>query len=441
MRRLSITAMVICLTIASLNAEETPLQKRLFETGKITDVKPLDNTAGFTEKYVVNFTQPLDHSTKEKGQFKQRVVVMHRDFSRPTVLVTEGYSANYALSPGYREELSRLFDMNVVFVEHRFFEASTPTPCDWTYMTDRNAMGDLHEIVSAIKSIYPGKWVSTGISKGGQTCMEFRAFYPEDVDISVPYVGPLCFGVEDGGHEPFLRQVGTAADRQRIQDFQMEVLRRKARLMPAFHAHCLKQNLRFNIPVRDVFDYCVLEYSFAHWQWGTPTTSIPDNNSKDEVLLRELLRVAGPDYFTPKGNASFFYQAAYELGYYGYDLKPFKKLTSVRSTKNYLRRVMLPDSLSHVKYHRQLSRFVKKWLRKNDPRMIILYGEVDPWTAAGVTWLKTQEKQNMHLFIQPGGSHLTRIGNMPEDMKRQILDLLSNWLGVAPVKEEKKTAA
>lgn len=441
MRRLSILAMVMFMAIASSNASETALQKRLYETGKITSIKPLENTADFTEKYVTMFTQPLDHSARDKGMFSQRVVVMHRGFDRPTVIVTEGYGADYALSPGYREELSRLFDMNIVFAEHRFFGASVPTPCNWTYMTDRNAMGDLHEVVTALKAIYPGKWVSTGISKGGQTCMEFRAFYPEDVDVSVPYVGPLCFGVEDGRHEPFLRQVGTAQDRQRIQDFQIEVLKRKNRLMPAFQAHCLKQNLRFNIPVRDVFDYCVLEYSFAHWQWGTPTTSIPSNDSRDEVMLHELLRVAGPDYFSPKGNTPFFYQAAYELGYYGYDLKPFKKFTSVRSTKNYLRRVMLPDSLSHVKFHRQLSRFVKKWLKKNDPQMIILYGEIDPWTAAGVTWLNTQEKQNMHLFIQPEGSHLTRIGNMPENLKQQILELLTRWLGEPPVSQKKKQAA
>lgn len=48
--------------------------------------------------------------------------------------------------------------------------------------------------------------------------------------------------------------------------------------------------------------------------------------------------------------------------------------------------------------------------------MIFIYGENDPWTAAGVTWLK--EKKNIHVFIQPGGSHLARISTLPERRKR-----------------------
>ena len=148
-------------------------------------------------------------------------------------------------------------------------------------------MGDLHDIVTAFKTIYHNKWISTGTSKAGQTCVEFRAFYPQDVAISVPYVGPPCFAVEDGRHEPFLRQNGSELDRKRIQDFQTEILARKQHLLPAFETYCLKKNLHFNIPMRDVFDFCVLEYSFAHWQWGTPTSGIPATTAADSTFLKE----------------------------------------------------------------------------------------------------------------------------------------------------------
>ena len=80
--------------------------------------------------------------------------------------------------------------------------------------------------------------ISTGISKGGQTTMLYRAFFPDDVDFSVPYVGPLCKGVEDGRHEPFLRKVGTKAERERIQDFQLEVLKRKSDMLPLLESYC-----------------------------------------------------------------------------------------------------------------------------------------------------------------------------------------------------------
>lgn len=221
------------LTTLTLWAENvTNFETQIRAINRITDLKPLSNSVGYAAKFVLNFSQPLDHQHPDKGQFSQRVIVMHRATDRPTVIVTEGYSADYALSPNYLEELSSLFNTNVIFVEHRFFAASTPTPCNWQYMTEQNAMNDLHDIVSAFKTIYHNKWISTGISKGGQTCMEFRTFYPNDVDVSVPYVGPLCYAVEDGRHEPFLRQDGTALDRKRIHDFQTEILSRKQRLLP-----------------------------------------------------------------------------------------------------------------------------------------------------------------------------------------------------------------
>ncbi|MBQ8099375.1 MAG: aminopeptidase [Bacteroidaceae bacterium] len=425
------------LCVPTMADGEASIEPVLNNMARITHVTPLENTMGYAEKFVVKFTQPLSHQNPELGSFSQRVVVMHRSASRPTVIVTEGYSAGYALSPRYLEELSYLFNTNVVFVEHRYFAESTPTPCDWRYMTDRNAMDDLHDIVQAFRSaLYPQKWISTGISKGGQTCMEFRAFYPEDVDVSVPYVGPLCYAVEDGRHEPFLRQNGTPADRKRILDFQTEMLKRKAQLLPAFEAHCLKNHLRFNLPMRDIYDYCVLEYSFAHFQWGTPTERIPSLTAPDETLLRELLTIAGPEYFSPnKDFTPFFYQAAYELGYYGYDLRPFRGLTSIKSTRHYLRDVMLPDSLKHTRYHKQLSRYVRRYLQKNDPKMLFIYGQIDPWTAAGVTWLKN--KQQMRVYVQPGGSHLARIQNMPADLRKEILQVLSDWIGEKPVIQAK----
>ena len=76
-------------------------------------------------------TRPLDHRHPEKGSFRQRVIVSHVGFDRPTVIVTEGYGAAYALNPKYREELSELLDANMIFVEYRYFLESTPEPKDW----------------------------------------------------------------------------------------------------------------------------------------------------------------------------------------------------------------------------------------------------------------------------------------------------------------------
>lgn len=109
----------LLLLSARLSAQAGLLEK--VENMALVDrVKPLETTE-FVEKYVIYFSQPLDHRHPKKGSFHQRVIVAHVGFDRPTVIVTEGYGAAYAMRPGYREELSRLFNANMIFVEHRFF--------------------------------------------------------------------------------------------------------------------------------------------------------------------------------------------------------------------------------------------------------------------------------------------------------------------------------
>ena len=86
----------------------------------------------------------------------------------------------------------------------------------------------------------------------------------------------------------------------------------------------------------------------------------------------------------------------------------------------------LPEDLKNMKFDKTLSKQIVRFLKKNDPKMIFIYGQNDPWTAAGVTWLKN--KKNIHVFVEPGGSHLARIGTMPEDQKQKVMSLLKGWL-------------
>ena len=416
----------VLLSASASSFAQTVLEQKINAISAIKEIRPLE-TSEFSEKYVTYFTQPLDHRHPEKGSFRQRVIVSHVGFDRPTVIVTEGYGAAYALRSQYREELSKLLNANMIFVEYRYFLESTPEPKDWQYLTAENSADDLHAITTAFKNIYPGKWIATGISKGGQTTLLYRTFYPDDVDISVPYVAPLCYGVEDGRHEPFLHKVSTPENRKKIEDFQLEALKRKATLLPRFEKYCTEKNYSFRAPIEEIYDYSVLEYSFALWQWGTPISSIPATTASDDEIFSHLLAISEPGYFTADSpNASFFVQAARELGYYGYDVQPFKQYLSIQSSEGYLHRLMLPDELKDMPFDKTLSKKITKFLKKQDPKMIFIYGQNDPWTAAGVTWLKN--KKNIHVFIQPNGSHLARISTLPEAEKAEVMELINEWL-------------
>lgn len=425
---LTILIAILCTSIAMAS----DFTDRIASIAAVSDVRELQSTA-YPEKYVMKFTHPLDYAHPEKGSFTQRVIVGHVGFDRPTVLVTEGYSAGYATSVGYAEEISQMLNANLVFVEYRYFQESMPNPCNWDYLTVWNSLNDYHEIVTAFKGMYTHKWLSTGISKGGQTTMFYRAYFPDDVDVSVPYVAPLNKSVENGRHEPFLSQtVGTPVQRAAIKAFQIEILKRRKAMEPMLEAYIKAKGYTYNkgVTTAELLDMCVLEYAYAMWQWGTDPHTIPSLAADDKTLFNHLVATSDPEYFQWKTQfLTFFVQAARELGYYGYDDEALRPYLSIRSSHNYLHRLMLPAELDSIKFDPTLYRHTVKYLKENDPRMIFIYGENDPWSSSGVlTWLDFSKKQNMHLYVDPAGSHKARISTMPPTQREEATRLLKAWM-------------
>ena len=431
---LAFTAAIFLSADVLAQTDSTEFMKNLCALPGVSEVKKLETTR-FPEKYVLKIRQNLDTDNAEAGTFNQRVIVGYVGEDRPTVIVTEGYNADYAMSPSYIEELSDLFDANMVFCEYRYFGESMPKPTDWNFLTVENSLGDLHNVNTTFRKLFKGKWISTGISKGGQTTMFYRTYYPNDVDVSVSYVAPLNKSVEDGRHEPFLRdEVGTKKERKAVHNAQLEMFKRKSSLVEMLEKKVKADGLNFNQPLDEIFDYELMEYPFAFWQWGTPVSEIPSSKDSDEVWFEHLMKVSGPDYFSVPGRyLSFNMQALRELGYYGYEIdQDFKKYCSISSTKDYLRRLMIPESMGewrNVSFDPTLYNKTVEYLKNNDPKHIFIYGEIDPWTASGVAgWLDCSGKQNMRVYVQPRGSHKARIGNMPEDMKAEIMERLNGWL-------------
>lgn len=422
--------MLLIMPLQAMAAELGEAGKRLAALPGVSKVEALKTTL-FPEKYVFFIRQQLDAKNASKGYFEQRVVLCHRGFDRPTVLVTEGYNARYAMRENYMDELSKLFETNVITVEYRYFDQSMPKPCNWDYMTVENSLYDLHNVNQTLHAMYKGKWISTGISKGGQTTMFYRAYFPNDVDISVPYVAPLNKSVEDGRHEKFLQyEVSTKENRQKVLDLQLLLFKRKAALLPMLEQYCKDQKFTFNVPIAEIFDFIVMEYSFAFWQWGDDLAKIPTSKASDKELFDYLMRISEPGYFSNQNpNFPFNYQAARELGYYGYYTDPFKKYLSIKSAKGYLKRLMVPKGQEDVQFSPVLYNNTVDFLTKNDPKMVYIYGDIDPWSASGVYGLPfTKNKKNLHVYMCKGGSHRTRINSFPEATRQEIIQLISNWL-------------
>lgn len=380
----------------------------------------------FIQKFVLNINQPIDHQHPENGHFKQRIFLSHYNIESPMVFITEGYGAYYASNPRYVNELSELLQANQLCVEHRFFGESVPEPLDWQYLTISNAAADHHRIVEILKEIYKGKWVSTGISKGGQTAMYHRYFYPEDVDATVAYVCPLNFSIEDKRVYKFLENVSDSTSRSKIFDYQYEMLKNKTLYFLEFKALAESKDLTYPMGMSKAYELTVLEYAFAFWQWGLISTdSIPTIPASASTMVHHLDNVSGIDWISNEGIErlqAFFYQALSEIGFYGYDISPFKDIVSFEKKPTF--DFSAPDGLT-VNYNPVPMQKIDQFIRHSATNMIFIYGENDPWssTAVDLTY-----NNNLIKIIKPGGSHLTRLKNLPEKDFIYVMQTLNDWL-------------
>lgn len=404
------------------------LEERIKSLPGIISVNRMESNPFFSEALIIMVKQPLDYQHPELGTFPQRVILSNLGFEQPVVFITEGYGGDYGANAKYLNELCPLLQANQLFVEHRFFGKSVPDSIDWKYLTVENAAADQHHIVELFKHIYDKKWISTGISKGGETVLYHRALYPLDVDISVPYVAPLNFSVEEKRHDYFIRHTtGKASERKKVAHCQIELLKRKDRLMPFFEQLCKEKNYKFRISDREIYDYCVLEFAFSFWQWGRPVTDIPPSGSTDQEFFNYMVKICPPDYFdeeSGKPTFPFFVQALRQLGYYGYNPKPFKGLMELTDTKGYILKLFMPLSTEFT-YDPSMSLLVKNYLKDDASKILLIYGGNDPWTASAA---EIQGNKKILKVVQPGGSHRTRIGTMSETQRELVMDTLNKWL-------------
>ena len=422
MRKLVLFSLLLIISFARVLAVVT-LEEFLEKNG-VREVRVLQGESQFERILEIMIEQPLDHRYPDGEKFLQRVYVSHRDANRPVVMVTAGYDANYY----YTSELAAALESNQILVEHRYFGRSTPDSLYWAYLNTWQAASDHHRIVTLFKEVYPGKWISTGISKGGQTVMYHSYYYPDDVDVRVPYVAPLNFNIEDERIYEFLDRVGSERERRKVFKFQKMALKHQDRYLPAFRKFSEEKGYTYELAggLEKAYEYCVLEYSFAFWQWAyVPASDIPGRGVDPEDLVAHMNRVAGFDYFSDQfieEYRPFFYQALTEMGYYGYDLEEFSRF--IRHVDNPIFTFTFPDQ-ADLPFNGDLSMELEEYLSEDATNFVYIYGEYDTWSATAVT---TTGSTNSRIFVKEGGSHRTRIYNMPPEQREEVIRTIEQFL-------------
>ncbi|MCD6090102.1 MAG: hypothetical protein J7J72_01250 [Bacteroidales bacterium] len=374
------------------------------------------------QTFKISIEQAIDHNNPKSGVFSQKIYLSHFDVNQPVVLVTEGYQARR----NYLSEPARLLNANQIIVEHRFFGESAPDSLDWTKLNTFQAASDDHRIVELFKKIYSGKWLSTGISKGGQTTNYFRYYFPDDVCVSMPYVAPMNIEQEDARINLFLRTVGTPECRAKLLDFQRKLLTKEKEILPLFAKYKIDHKIDFPQSNGLVFEFAVLEVPFTFWQWAPfSCESLDEVEDSAEALFHKLVKAGLISMYSGESQAyflPFFVQAYQEIGYYNFDIDSLKpQLNYVTNSSN---GVFLPDSL-HLPYLDHKMEKVQHWLANYGNNFVYIYGELDPWIS---TSPNPDSRTNALKMVLQGGSHATRLKDFTEEEQKRALNLIKKWL-------------
>ncbi|HXT13623.1 MAG TPA: S28 family serine protease [Candidatus Angelobacter sp.] len=402
---------------------ESELYQKLKALPGVVEVREIKaNSQSFKESYEIKFEQPLDHQNPNGKKFQQRFFLGHNDYAKPMLLETEGYAAR-GTSGG---ELQRILGGNQVAVEHRFFGRSVPSPLNWEFLTVKQSADDLHAIVSALKTLYPGKWVSSGTSKGGQTALFYKCYYPDDVDATVPYVAPINLAQEDPRIYQFLQTVGDEATRNKIKEYQIAMFKREDEILPLVKQEAERRHWTFKMGLSAAYEYGVLEYPYAFWQFGTKATDIPAPDAPAEKLAEHYRQVNTLYYYSDQGKKQFepfLYQAFTEIGYYNYDITDFKPY--MKTLKDPSNLVICPDGVKIV-YNPATMAFVYHFLQYQANHVAYIYGELDAWSA---TQMQLIGRTDAIKIVVADSHHGARISAFSPEQKELFYSKLEQWLG------------
>ena len=397
------------------------LEKWMLSVDGLTFEKtPLDSL--HQNVYTIFIEQKIDQNHPEKGSFTQRLYLVHQDTALPMVMVTEGYGAKW----NYITEPAKILGSNQMIVEHRYFGESVPDTLDWSQLTTANAAADHHHIYEVFSQFYPQKWISTGISKGGQTSVFYKYYYPEDMHIVIPYVAPINLEQEDVRINWFLRHVGREKENALILNYQQLMLQNFDSIFPLFKSLADSAGERYAIEDTLAYEFMVLEFPFSFFQWGSlALDSIPLEMKNAEEMIKPMKKLGLVRFYyesTVNGLMPFMVQAYRELGYYNYDLDSLGSyMIKLKNSSNI---AFVPEEL-RFDYDQEIMNKIYDYIHNEGNRMIFIYGELDPWFS---TSFNPDSRTDAIKLVLSGGSHATRLRHFSPEIQEMIKEKLKYWL-------------
>ncbi|MFB0621170.1 S28 family serine protease [Streptomyces sp. AGS-58] len=384
--------------------------------------------------FVLNYTQPVDHRHPGRGSFQQRITVLHKDTSRPTVFYTSGY--NVSTTPSRREP-TQIVDGNQVSLEYRFFTPSRPEPADWSKLDIWQAASDQHRVYQALKTVYSANWLATGGSKGGMTATYYERFYPRDMDGVVAYVAPNdVVNDEDSAYDRFFTRVGTKACRDRLNAVQRQALVRREPLEKRYARYAADNGYTFGTigSLDRAYEAVVLDYVWGFWQYSLlkdcDTVPADAATASDDAIWDSVDTISGFSAYTDQGLETYtpyYYQAGTQLGaptihfpYLGKHLVRY----GYQPPRN-----LVPRSIP-MRFRPRAMRDVDTWVRHHATHMLFVYGENDPWGAE--RFRLGAGARDAYVFTAPGLNHGANVAGLVPDQRDLATARVLDWAGLSP---------
>ena len=436
-------------------------------------LKAMPGVSGVTERqgktatgltgnfYYFYFDQLIDHRHPEKGTFRQKAVLRYVGPDAPTVLHTEGYATNDTVSKLLLPSLVPILNANFIVLEYRYFGDSQPQPLDnvdFTYLDSEQASDDLHALVTAFKATgrFPGKWISTGVSKDGYTTAMY-AYYSskkgyDDIDLYVPVAAPFNVALCDTRPGIYLVENSTAFDpltKKKLKAFGRAICSDtplSKRLIESYRAEKPEQveELRSRgMSEQQIDQYAIASSSFFYQyhlldklayvpvaQWAA---LIPDTTGQTQLDFAEQFIMmddtALEDYIEKQEKTAT--RAPYsqeellrrrrEYPMFSYEVQVSKEIGLISFAFDYLKGCPLfsadytheiyDEECSAIEkmqvYNSQYSNaqaldFLNNFLPTTTKKMVFVYGEQDPWTGSAIP---DPTNPNIRKIIVPRGCH------------------------------------
>ena len=415
------------------------LKEALEDIPLISEIKENPDTAAmkkqselnYKEQYSMMFKQDLNHDDEGGESFEQRVCIMFRGFDRPTILVTEGYNW-YKF--GDASDLGVNLDANIVHVEHRNYGRSyNQDQHHWIYQTTSQASADIHAVYEALKPIFPGKWLSAGTSKSGETSILYAYHYPYDMNLAISFCSPFLDELYDEDFGRYLMNEISTEDNRAL-------MKQMIRLGLTDGENGVYKDLCSTMEARGKTVPTYTEYVFNLFDTGCTIFQYKPFDSVRVEMLEKM--IADKDYMISQiidntmANRdptvySYWIDCAKGTGSPDYYYKDFSDLLDGTSFKaDDVLAVMMDESDRHLlnDYDNTEYKYViNNFFVNTTCPLLLYYVHDDPWTGGKPSVVGS----NVKVVINPIGSHSPALNDpnvCPSATKQEVMNYVTTYI-------------